>query len=86
MPCKELIVQAGREQLYVLYTFKCGNAYTRSFWRQQFTILINGLLNRNASGALVRVSTSLRGDLEQARERCMQLLRTAVPHLDRKLP
>ncbi len=86
VPCKELIVQAGREQLYVLYTFKCGNAYTRSFWRQQFTILINGLLNRNASGALVRVSTSLRGDLEQARERSMQLLRTAVPHLDRKLP
>jgi len=85
IPCREIIVQTGQTRQYHLYTYKCGGRYTRGFWEQQFTIFANGLLRRNASGALIRVSTSVQTSVEDARQRAMALLRVAVPHLDRKL-
>jgi len=85
IPCREIVVQTGRRRHYFVYTYKCGNRYTSSFWIQQLTIFMNGLLSRDASGALVRVSTDARGSIPQARERSMALLRAAVPHLDQKL-
>lgn len=83
--CRELLVQSGPRQHYYLYTYKCGDKYTNSFWKQQFTIFLNGLLNRDSSGALIRVSTNVVTTVEEARSRSMQLLATAIPHLDRNL-
>jgi len=86
VPCRELVVQAGPNQQYHLYTYRCGETYTGSFWRQQLAIFANGLLSRDASGALIRVSTPVRGDVADARQRAKRLLGAAVPHLDRALP
>lgn len=86
VPCRELVVQSGLRKEYLLYTYKCGGNYTRSFWTQQFTIFVNGLLDRNASGALIRLSTHVEAGLAEARERTAQLLRVAIPHLSRALP
>jgi len=86
VPCRELIVQSGPRQHYHLYTYKCGRRYTGSFWVQQFVIFANGLLARNASGALIRVSTPVTAGLAEARARSVELLRVVVPHLDRGLP
>lgn len=86
IPCRELILQSGTSRLYFLYTYRCGDTYTRSFWMQQFTILANGLLSRNASGALIRVSTPVGHDVDEARQRSMKFLGAAIPHLDRALP
>jgi EpsI family protein len=83
--CRELLVQSGSRQYYYLYTYKCGDKYTNSFWKQQFTIFLNGLLNRDSSGALIRVSTNVGTTVEEARSRSMRLLATAIPHLDRNL-
>jgi EpsI family protein len=85
--CRELITRTGSgAQLYYLYVYKCGERYTTSFVRQQATILVNGLLARDASGALVRVSTRVLGnDLEGARRRSVALMAAAIPHLDRAL-
>lgn len=86
LPCRGLVVQLGGNRDYFLYTYKCGSDYTNSFWNQQWTIFLNGLLHRNASGALVRVSTPVGDDLEAAKDRARQLLSVAVPYLDRSLP
>ncbi|HUU10188.1 MAG TPA: EpsI family protein [Phycisphaerae bacterium] len=86
VPCREIILQSGTSRLYFLYTYRCGDTYTRSFWMQQLTILANGLLSRNASGALIRVSTPVGRDVDEARQRCMRFLGAAIPHLDRALP
>jgi len=86
VPCRELIVQmAPQQRQYFIYTFKCGGGYTNSFWGQQFTIFKNGLLNRNSSGALIRVSTSVTTSVDDARKRAMQLMRTSIPYLDKNL-
>ncbi len=87
VPCRELIVQQGNYRSYFLYTYKCGSQYTSSFWTQQITILLNGLTRKNASGALIRVSTLIReSQIEDARSRCKKLLRAAIPHLDDHMP
>ena len=88
--CRELVVQSHRRQTYFLYTYKCGSKYTTSFWVQQGTIFLNGLLARNASGGLIRVSTTVEpsgsDDLDQARQRAKGILKGALPKLHRALP
>jgi len=86
LPCRELVVHSGPKRTYYLYTYKCGDTYTRSFWRQQFVIFANGLRNRNAGGALIRVSTPVTTTLADARQRAMTFLRIGMPYLDRCLP
>jgi EpsI family protein len=86
VPVRELIVQDGSRQTYFVYTYRCGEHYTRSFWAQQMRIFLNGLLRRDASGALVRVSTPIDTTAEDARQRSFQMLRALIPHLDRNLP
>jgi EpsI family protein len=86
LPCRELIVQGARGRTYYLYAYRCGDEYTRSFFMQQLTIFVNGLLRRDASGALVEVATPVTTDLEDARRRARELMATMAPHLDRNLP
>jgi EpsI family protein len=86
VPCRLLIAVSDRQREYHLYVYKCGNEYTQSFWRQQFVIFVNGLLHRNASGALIRVSTPVGDNEEAARRRCTMMLSTAIPYLDAALP
>ncbi len=83
IPCHELIVQSGNQRHYYLYTYRCGDVYTPSFWEQQLRIFLNGLLGRNGSGALIRVSTSIGRSVEDSRRRATRLLAAAVPHIDR---
>jgi EpsI family protein len=84
--CRTLTVQSGQQRNYFLYVYKCGQHYTPSFWTQQGVIFLNGLLSRNASGALIRVSTPVRDDADAARQRCAMMMKTAIPYLDAALP
>jgi EpsI family protein len=85
VPCRELIVQGGSRSYYYLYTYKCGSIYTRSFWRQQFEIFSNGLLSRDASGALVRVSTPVETSIEDARRLSVMFMRQALPYVEKAM-
>jgi len=86
LSCRELVTRSGTTQTYYLYTYKCGHSYTDSFWRQQAMIFLNGLLNRNASGALIRVSTTVDTGVDDARNKVIKFLRMGIPYLDRTLP
>jgi len=86
LSCRELVIQSGPKQTYYLYTYKCGNTYTGSFWLQQFMIFLNGLLDRNASGALIRISTPVETGVDEARTKVIKFLRMGIPYLDRALP
>jgi len=86
VPCRAIVVQSGLHREYFLYVYKCGKDYTPSFWKQQFVIFTNGLLSRNASGALIRVSTAMGEDPVAARRRALMLMGATLPCLDRTLP
>jgi len=84
--CRELIVQSGNSKICFVYVYKCGDVYTPSFWKQQFVILWNGLTHRNASGALIELSTPIiNDDVKEARRQIVEFLRVAVPYLDKGL-
>lgn len=85
VPARELVIQRGQSREYFLYTYKCGKAYTGSFWRQQFIIFTNGLLRRDASGALIRVSSPVLESIAASREWCKRFMARAIPHIDRNL-
>jgi EpsI family protein len=92
VPCRELLVRRqvpgmrGEVVFCFLYTYKCGDTFTRSFWWQQFVIFRNGLLNRDASGALVRVSTRIAGPgdkaLAEGRRWTRRFVAAGVPYLE----
>lgn len=85
VPGRLLMTTSDQRREYHLYVYKCGNDYTPSFWKQQLVIFANGLLGRNASGALIRVSTAVGDDEEAARRRCAAMLSAAIPYLDAAL-
>lgn len=85
LPCRELRVQRGGTDEYILYTYKCANTYTNSFWKQQWLIFWNGLWRRDSSGALIRVSTKASGNMAAARARAVGLLREGVRQIDDRL-
>ncbi len=82
---RELVVHSGPHRIYFLYCYRCGDRYTTSFYVQQLQVVVNGLLHRDAGGALVRVTTEIGDDLNGARRRAAQLMAVAIPHLDRAL-
>ena len=86
VPCRLLLTTTDRRRECYLYVYKCGHEYTASFWKQQVIIFVNGLLHRNASGALIRVSTAVGDDEEAARRRCAAMMAAAIPYLDAALP
>jgi EpsI family protein len=87
VPCRELMTRGpGGRANYYLYTYKCGGTFTASFWKQQWIILWNGLIDRNSSGALIRLSTPLRGEsdaeLVEARRRLEGFMVGGLPFLE----
>jgi len=73
--------------VYYLYVFKCGDAYTTNYTFQQATILLQGLFNRDATGALIRLTVPVAGeDLESARTLARDAAERLMPIIDQKLP
>jgi EpsI family protein len=84
---RELITQRGQAQTYHLYVYKCGDSYTPSFFVQQATIFMNGLLSRNAAGALIRLTCPVENqDVESARAFAVAAAHELMPQVDRGLP
>jgi len=82
VPFRELVVRNGATEFCYIYTYKSGKGYTTSFWRQQWTILVNSFLKRDSAGALIRLSTPISGSAMEARSRLISLFSEAAPHLD----
>jgi len=88
---RELITQRGANYSYHLYTYKCGNSYTPGFFTQQVRIFLNGLLRRNAAGALIHITVPIqlpRTDegTEEARQLALASAKALMQPIDEKLP
>ncbi len=84
---RQLLTQRADETTSFLYAYKSGDHYTHSFFGQQFWIFVNGITSRNASGALIRLSTpTQRGREEEARQLLVATAKRLVPQIDQHLP
>jgi len=64
-----------------LYVYKCGDDYTPDFLTQQFTIFLNGVTSRDASGALIRWTVPIRETEEQARELAIKAVAASIANV-----
>ena len=84
---REVVSQDNRRSVYYLYVFKSGDSYTTSYTWQQATILLHGLLNRDATGALIRLTVPVQdGDLNAARALGKEAAKRLMPIIDKNLP
>lgn len=89
--CRSLLFLHDDQLYYMLYTYKCGKSYTLSFWRQQMTIFLNGLLERNSTGALIRVATPVvvgqgadrQAAISQAASRASGMMADIIPSIEK---
>lgn len=87
---RELISQQGDEHTLHWYLYKCGDAYTHDYFTQQLIIFLNGVFDRNASGALIRIDVPigprLGGEDEAtARELAAEAATAFMPQIDQRL-
>jgi EpsI family protein len=85
---QELVTQkGGTRRTYHVYVYKCGDSYTPSFFMQQMTIFFNGLVGRNAAGALIRVTVPVDlEDVDEARALGLAAAEALLPEIDKGLP
>ncbi len=84
---REVVSQDGRRMVYYLYVFKSGDSYTTNYTVQQATILLHGLLRREAVGALIRLTVTVQDeDLEAARLLARDAATRLMPIIDENLP
>jgi EpsI family protein len=84
---REVVSQDGRRMVYYLYVFKSGDTYTTNYTMQQATILLHGLLRREAVGALIRLTVTVQDeDLDTARQLARDAAVRLMPIIDENLP
>ena len=82
-----MILQKGEEANLVLYLYKAGGKHTHNYYIQQFNLVLNSLLLKKTSSALIRISCYVDGDnLAEAMKRVKIFTAEAIPVLDRCLP
>jgi len=62
----KIIVEDKDSREMVIYWFKAGKLNTDQYLRQQLKIVLDRMFGKRTSGALIRLSTDIKGDEEQA--------------------
>lgn len=79
----KLLMQKGDFRQIVLYWFKAGNLNTNRYLKQQIKIAFDLLRGKNASSALIRITTELKSNDSQA---SFALLKQFVLEIEKLLP
>lgn len=84
---RELVTQNRYGQTLHLYTYKSGKSYTPTYFNQQLMIFVNGIIDRNAAGAQIRVTLPIRNDnVDAARDLAVDAMQAFMPQIHRNLP
>ncbi len=82
-----LILQRGSEKQVVLYLYKAGSRLTPNYYSQQLNIIMNGMLRKDTSSALIRISCYVDGDgVEEPLSMLNKFAGEVIPVLEQHLP
>ena len=81
-----LILEKGSEKQVVLYLYKAGDILTSNYYAQQFNVILNGMLHKNTSSALIRISTNIAEDVDKTTVLTKQFAKEIIPLLEQSLP
>lgn len=83
----KLILQKNSSKQVVLYLYKSGDKLTENYYVQQLNIIKNGMLRKNTSSALIRVSTYISGeDISEKMALTKSFIAEIIPVIQQKLP
>lgn len=83
----KLILQKDSWKQVVLYLYKSGDKLTEKYYAQQFNIILNGMLSKDTSSALIRVSANVYdGDVSEKIALTKNFFREIIPIIEQKLP
>jgi EpsI family protein len=82
-----IILQKGSEKQIVLYLYKAGSRLTPNYYSQQLNIIMNGMLRKDTSSALIRLSCYVDGDsVEEPLSMLNKFAGEVIPVLEQHLP
>lgn len=81
-----LIVGKERAEELMFYWFKAGEVFTPNYLNQQFRIMLNQLQGKSSGGAMIRLSTSITKDEQEAKKRLADFIRQILPVINKILP
>ncbi len=83
----KLILQKNSWKQIVFYLYKSGDRLTENYYAQQINIILNGMLRKNTSSALIRVSTNISGDdISEKMALTKSFIAEIIPIIEQKLP
>ena len=74
-----LLVEKSKRQEIMLYWFKAGKTFTANYLSQQFKIMLSQLQGKSSGGAMIRLSTQITKDKEEAKERLEDFISAISP-------
>ena len=82
-----IILQKGSEKQVVLYLYKAGSRLTSNYYSQQLNIIMNGMLRKDTSSALIRLSCYVDGhSVEESSKLLSKFAGEVIPILEQHLP
>lgn len=82
-----ITLEQGKGRQIMFYWFKVGDTFTPNYWKQQCLIAVKSLLGQPSSSALIRISTDIEKDGEDAAiQRMKKFGQLILPLLDQHLP
>ena len=75
----KLILEKSLSRELVIYWYKAGNLNTNDYIKQQLKIVINRMLHKSSSGALIRLATEIKGDKQN---KALSLIQTFAMQIE----
>jgi len=81
-----LTLQKRSDKQVVLYLYKSGNKLTSNYYSQQLNIILNGMLHKDTSSALIRISSITNSNDDKALALTEKFAGEIIPILEKLLP
>ena len=82
-----LLLEQSVAQQVAYYWFKVGDVFTEKYWKQQLLIPLRSLLGQNASSAMIRISSTVKGgEVDKADQDAQEFAHLIYPLLNQYLP
>lgn len=83
----KLVLEQKYYDQVAFYWFKVGDTFTSNYWKQQMMIVLNSLLGKPSSSALIRISAIMEGeDTAKSAQQLKDFGQLMIPHLYTYLP
>jgi EpsI family protein len=83
----KFLLERDNEREIVLYLYKAGDRYTTNYYRQQINVVLNSILRRSRSAALIEITVpEHEDDLTKTTTVAKKFVKLAFPILYERLP